>query len=766
MIRWYTYHGDRIMNSALRQGKLNPLLLNRIETITTEINRAPRYPFEVTVFRGFSGRQYFPESGKPTNYILSASTSLNRAFGFSESDCCVMIIRLPPGFHILYLREGVSNFPWEQEIILPVGTLFYPLQEGLISNKKYAREYVAVMPSYLNSGIFNYSINPSTSTVYKPVTPLQSNLSMISKRLQPMVNPKLPLDMKQTMATAKVGYHTLHPHVYAPTHVVATKMDSIPASTFKEELTDLNLSNNKIKQIPSDIKHSYNLSDLKLNKNKLTSLPPEIGELTNLEYLELSDNKLTSLPPEVANLTNLKFLGLSDNELTSFPPEIPKLTNLQELELRNTNLLSLPPEIGNLVNLIDLLLSDNKLTSLPPEIGKLVNLTTLVLSKNRLTSLPPEIGKLVNLKILSVSDNQLTSLPPEIENLVNLKTLILSKNRFTLLPPEIRKFVNLTVLDVSNNYFKTFPSEVWEFVGLISLEISRSRLSSLPPEIGNLTNLAELNVSNNQLTSLPPEIRKLVDLTDLDVSNNNLVSLPPEIGELPNLSWCNAKYNRILSVVNLKDIPNFEAIELIPQKTHSKIIISNKFYQNQKNKIKDMWDYIMVEDLNEKTNSTRDCCSDHNCNLTTLRHLLESMLNIVNDNTGGKIYGIVKSKIIGAEDDKNRLCEFGKFLMAAPVYYPKISSAISNKSKDLIKEWESGCSKVPLSPEKKTEFLRLSKDLMYDIIGNIFMSRSPVSEFMEYITSNLDIMIANKDVAGVCDMMYLVFDELKKMDIQ
>ena len=85
------------------------------------------------------------------------------------------------------------------------------------------------------------------------------------------------------------------------------------------------------------------LTVLDLNDNAITSLPTEIGALTNLAILDLSYNDLTSVPTEVGALTGLTFLGLSSNALTSVPSEIGALT-LRFLFLNNNALTGVPSD--------------------------------------------------------------------------------------------------------------------------------------------------------------------------------------------------------------------------------------------------------------------------------------------------------------------------------------------------------------------------------------------------------------------------------------
>ena len=297
-----------------------------------------------------------------------------------------------------------------------------------------------------------------------------------------------------------------------------------------KNMTQLICDNNGIENIKG-IGLFTKLTDLQITKNKITNIPVEISNLTNLQKLNLNYNLLTSIPSTIGSLSRLEILNCGSNRLTSIPSEIGNLANLQILDLSSNGFTTVPSFIGNLINLEYLDFSGNLLTSLPTTIGNLIKLKSIGLHENQLTSLPIEIGNLTKLQGLSLTQNKLINLPSTIGNLINLEQLILTYNKLTTLPSTIGNLTNLKYLNIDHNQLTILPSEIGNLVNLQELYLVNSPLTSIPPTIGNLTNLKTLFLINNQLTVLPPSIVNLTKLQRISFFGNlNLIGSVKELG--------------------------------------------------------------------------------------------------------------------------------------------------------------------------------------------------------------------------------------------
>ncbi|RVW49976.1 Plant intracellular Ras-group-related LRR protein 5 [Vitis vinifera] len=211
------------------------------------------------------------------------------------------------------------------------------------------------------------------------------------------------------------------------------KIEWLPTSIGKlSDITELNLSENRIMALPSTMSGLRALTKLDVHSNQLINLPDSIGELVNLADLDLHANRLRSLPASFGNLVNLINLNLSSNQFTHLPDNIGSLTSLKRLNVDTNELEEVPYTIGSCTSLLELRLDFNQLRALPEAVGKLECLEILTLHYNRikglpttidLRALPRSIGNLEMLEELDISDCQIRMLPDSFRFLSKLRVL-------------------------------------------------------------------------------------------------------------------------------------------------------------------------------------------------------------------------------------------------------------------------------------------------------------------------------------------------------
>jgi hypothetical protein len=160
----------------------------------------------------------------------------------------------------------------------------------------------------------------------------------------------------------------------------------------------------------------------------LTEFPREIFDLSgSLEILNLSQNRLCDLPDDLPRLKKLRILFCSENEFTRLPAVLGSCPSLTMIGFKSNQIChvderSLPPSLRWLI------LTDNRIFQLPSGIGRCRDLQKLMLAGNRLERLPDEMSDCVNLELIRLSSNRLQMLPDWLFTLPRLSWLALAAN--------------------------------------------------------------------------------------------------------------------------------------------------------------------------------------------------------------------------------------------------------------------------------------------------------------------------------------------------
>ncbi len=170
---------------------------------------------------------------------------------------------------------------------------------------------------------------------------------------------------------------------------------------------------------------SLNLSE------ELSHFPREIFELADtLEVLDLSRNKLAELPADMGRLKKLRILFCSENQFTVLPEVLADCPLLDIVGFKANQIAHIPARALN-PNLRWLILTDNEITKLPDTIGGCARMQKLMLAGNRLSELPEALSQCSNLGLLRISANRLEALPEWLLRMPRLGWLAFSGNVFS-----------------------------------------------------------------------------------------------------------------------------------------------------------------------------------------------------------------------------------------------------------------------------------------------------------------------------------------------
>lgn len=95
-------------------------------------------------------------------------------------------------------------------------------------------------------------------------------------------------------------------------------LSEVPNSVLEDAseamVTCIDLSRNKLREVPEKISTVRTVTNLKLTSNNLCIIGQWLGEcLVHLSYLDLSQNLLTNLPTSLSNLQHLREINISFN---------------------------------------------------------------------------------------------------------------------------------------------------------------------------------------------------------------------------------------------------------------------------------------------------------------------------------------------------------------------------------------------------------------------------------------------------------------------
>lgn len=164
----------------------------------------------------------------------------------------------------------------------------------------------------------------------------------------------------------------------------------------------------------------------------LTALPPEVFALADtLEVLDLSGNRLSELPDDLHRLRRLRILFGSDNAFTELPAALGACPQLEMAGFKANRIADVPRECFRPGTALRwLILTDNAIEALPDTLGHCTRMQKLMLAGNRLAALPDSLAGCERLELLRIAANRFEALPDWLDRLPRLSWLACAGNPF------------------------------------------------------------------------------------------------------------------------------------------------------------------------------------------------------------------------------------------------------------------------------------------------------------------------------------------------
>ncbi len=321
-------------------------------------------------------------------------------------------------------------------------------------------------------------------------------------------------------------------------------------------LDSVDLSNLDLKYFPMDIlRNLKSLKYLNLSGNKIIEIPYDIFDLKKLEYLNVSHNALTHLSNS-GRKSKIKYLLLNNNRIDN--SLISGLDSLEVLDMSN-NMIRYKYHISNeeYPNLRVLSLSNNQI-EIVSGLESLFWLRKVNLSNNQLTEIPifNEYGSLY---YLDLSDNEISGL--SYRNMITSvpKTVLLKNNKIEIF--EFNSFFqSVKHLDLSNNQISNL-GEMYYFDELNYLNLSGNSFNGNINYVDDIAIIDSLDISNNEIANFS---WNSAALTYLNLEDNKLI-IENCILETNQLAYLNIKNNQVENpdIFNnsiLSNLPNLKRI--------------------------------------------------------------------------------------------------------------------------------------------------------------------------------------------------------------
>ena len=350
----------------------------------------------------------------------------------------------------------------------------------------------------------------------------------------------------------------------------------------------LSLASNKFNKIPISVFSLQNLIFFDISNNMITQIDDNLfANLSKLIKLNLSNNRLKYIPSTIRIMSNLQELFIDKNELENIPNEIVYLKYLKKLNIGHNQIQAVQPNLfNNLFSLEELYCNNNLITNIQysnnyAAFDSIPNLKILDISYNHLQNFM-FLNPNMNLEMINMSYNKLQyisgmSLCPK------LTQIDCSNNNISQFPEDFFKTINLRSLNLKGNLLNNLPGTISLMDNLVELNLEGNPLRLIQnlknANISQIKQYLSSKLSNEEIRNLPENLKVFYyrKINNNQNNNNNFSNNRQINRNSPIFNYIRNNSELIITNTDLVEIPFNEIQQNIPEN----LLTSMNFSGNQ-----------------------------------------------------------------------------------------------------------------------------------------------------------------------------------------
>lgn len=320
----------------------------------------------------------------------------------------------------------------------------------------------------------------------------------------------------------------------------------------------LDLSNNILVELSSELNLMPNLIKLYLQNNMLSSLTDDsFVSLKHLEYLDLRHNRLQNLNLTLMNLKMLKTIDVSQNYLLKLSGyEINRMVGLVYFNASYNMITAVESNCFNQAKYLESVDFSNNFinTTIQSELFNANSrLHYLNFSHNSIRGIQDHSFSNTNLLHINLKNNNISGTLNEntFKGIIHIPTLDLSnQNIVGIKNNTFSGMRDLMHLNLSRNNINDIEISSFNSNSMTILDLSYNKIYYLNFLQNCSLNLTELYLNNNNITVVQKNtFADQIQLVKLDLSMNRIISIEPNALPLKNLQYLNIGGNNINGVI-------------------------------------------------------------------------------------------------------------------------------------------------------------------------------------------------------------------------